>query len=51
MSFVNIPTSLSNLKTNVDCLDVGKLKAAPVEVKKLSDVVSKKLLKIWNLAI
>ena len=36
---VNIPTSLNNLKAKVDDLDVGKLKAVPVDLKKLSDVV------------
>ena len=35
----NVPTSLNNLKTNVDYLDVGKLKSVPVDLKKLSDVV------------
>ena len=36
---VNDPTSLYNLKTNVDDLDVGKSKTILVELKKLSDVV------------
>ena len=35
----NVPTSLNNLKTNVDDLDVGKLKAVPEDLKNLSDVV------------
>ena len=35
----NIPTSLNNLKTNVDDLDVGKLKTVPEDLKNLSDVV------------
>ena len=30
----NVPTSLDNLKTKVNDLDVGKLKAVPVELKK-----------------
>ena len=42
---VNNPTSLNNLKTNVDCLDVSKSKAVPVEVEKLSDSVSKEVVK------
>ena len=28
---VNVPTSLNNLKTNVDDLDLGKLKTIPVD--------------------
>ena len=31
--------SLNILKTNVDNLDVGKLKTVPIDMKKLSDVV------------
>ena len=30
---------MNNLKTKVNDLDVGKLKTAPVDLKKLSDVV------------
>ena len=36
---VNVPTSLNNLKTKVDDLDVDKLKTVPVNLKKLRDVV------------
>ena len=36
---VNVPTSLKNLKTKVDDLDV------PVDLKKLNDVVSKEVVK------
>ena len=36
---MNVPTSLNNLETKVDDLGVGKLKAVPVDLKKLSDVV------------
>ena len=32
-------TSLYNLKTKVDDLDVGKLKTVPIDLKKLNDVV------------
>ena len=32
-------TSLNNLKTNVDYIEVGKMKTVPVDLKKLSDVV------------
>ena len=35
---INVPTSLNNLKTKVDHLDVGKLKTVPVDLKKLSNV-------------
>ena len=35
----NVPTSLNNLRTKVDDLDVVKLKTALVDLKKLSDVV------------
>ena len=34
---VNVPTSLNNLKTKVDALDVGKLKTVPIDLEKLSD--------------
>ena len=30
---VNVSTSFNNLKAKVDDLDVGKLKAVPVEIK------------------
>ena len=36
---VNIPTSLNNLKTKVNGLDVDKLKAVSIDLKKLSDIV------------
>ena len=36
---VNVPTSLNNLKTRVDDLDVGKLKTVPLDLKKLNGVV------------
>ena len=36
-----VPTSLNNLKICIYDLDVGKLKTAPVDLKKLSDLVSK----------
>ena len=39
----NVPTSLNNLKTKVDDLDVGKLKAAPIDLK--SDVVDNQIVK------
>ena len=42
---VNVPTSLSNSKTKADDLDVGKLKTAPVDLKKLSDAVDNEVVK------
>ena len=36
---VNVPTSLNNLKTKVDDLNVRKLKTVLVDLNKLSDVV------------
>ena len=33
---MNVPTSLNNLKTKINDLDVGKLKTVPVAWKKLS---------------
>ena len=42
---VNVPTSLNNLKTKVDDLDVGKLKAVPVDFKKLSGAVDNEVVK------
>ena len=42
---VNVPTSLVNLKTEVDDLDVSKLKRVQTDLKKISDVVSKGFVK------
>ena len=42
---VNVSTSENNLKAKVDDLDVGKLKAVPVDLKKLSDVVDNEFVK------
>ena len=42
---VNVPTSLNNLITKVDDLDVGNLKTVPVGLKKLSDVVDNEVAK------
>ena len=39
IQLTNAPTSLNNLKTKVDDLDVGKLKTTPVDLKKLSVLV------------
>ena len=43
--FFNVLTSLNNLKTKVNDLDVGKLKTVPVDSKKLSDVVDNEVVK------
>ena len=48
--FVNVPTSLINLKTKVDDLDKSKLKTVPVNFKKISDAVDNEVVKTQNLA-
>ena len=42
----NVATSLNNLKTKVDDVDVGKLKALPINLKNISDVVANEVVKI-----
>ena len=42
---VNVTTSLNNLKTKVDDLDFVKLKAVPVDLKKISNVVGNEVVK------
>ena len=42
---VKISTSLNNLKTKVNDLDVGTFKAVAVDLKKLGDVVSNEVVK------
>ena len=44
----NVPTSLDNMKTKVDYLDVGKLKTVLVDLKKLSDVVKNEVVEIHS---
>ena len=41
----DVPTDLNNKKTKVDDLDVGKLKTVPIDLKKLSNVVSRDIFK------
>ena len=41
----NIATCFNNLKTKVADLDSGKLKTAPVDLKKLSHVIDSEVLK------
>ena len=41
----NVPTSLNNFKIKVDDLDLGKLKAAPVDLKKIRDQVDNQVVK------
>ena len=43
--FFNVLATLNNLKTKRDDLDVGKLKAVPIDWKKLSDVVDNEVVK------
>ena len=42
---IYVTTSLNNLKTNVDYIEVGKMKTVPVDLKKLSDVVDNEVAK------
>ena len=43
---VNVPTKLNNLETNVNDLDVDKLKTdAPIDLKKIRDVVDNEVVK------
>ena len=44
-NLLNVPTCLENLKRKVDDADVDKLKTVPINLKKLSDLVSKKVVK------
>ena len=41
----NVPTSLNNFKIKVDDLDLNKLKAAPVDLKKIRDLVDNQVVK------
>ena len=41
----NVSTNFNDLKTNVDDLDVDKLKTVPVDLKKLSEVVDNEVVK------
>ena len=45
---VNVSTSLNNLKTKEDNLDVAKLKTVPVDLKKLGDAVANKVVTKFN---
>ena len=49
----NVPTTLSNLKSKVDKLDVDKLVPVPVDLSELSDVVKNIVVKkdIYNAMI
>ena len=42
---VYVATSLNNLKTTGDDLVVDKLKTTPIDLKRLSDAVNRKILK------
>ena len=42
---VNVPTGLNDLKTKIDDLDVGKLNTVNIDLNKISDVVSKEVVK------
>ena len=45
----NVTTDLNNLLTKVENLGVGKLKVVPVDLKGLSDVVDKQVVKNTNI--
>ena len=45
IKLTSVSTSLNNLKTKAYDLDVGKIKTAPVDLKKSNDVVDNKVLK------
>ena len=42
---LKVSTGLNNLKTKVDALDVGKMKTVPKDLKKISNIVDKKVVK------
>ena len=42
---INVSTGLNNLKAKVDDLDIDKLNIVPVDLKKLSDVMSEEVVK------
>ena len=42
---LNNPTSFNNLKTEIDDLDVAKLKTVLIDLKKLSDAVDNQVVK------
>ena len=42
---LNVPTSLDDLKTKIDDLDLGKVKTVSLDLKKLSDAVDNKIFK------
>ena len=43
IEMIKVPTSLNNLKTQIDDLDVGKLKTVTADLEKVSDAVSKEV--------
>ena len=45
---VNVPTSLNNLKTKLEELDIGKLKKCSHRLKKISDVTDNEFAKNTN---
>ena len=44
-NLLNVPTGFNNLKRRVDDLDVDKLKIVPIDLEKLSNAVSKEVVK------
>ena len=47
-NLTNVPTSLNNLKTKENDLDVGNLKTVLVDLEKLNDEVDNEVLKTRN---
>ena len=45
IKLVNVPTDWNDLKTKTDDLNVDKLETVPIDLKKLSDIVSKEVVK------
>ena len=43
--FIDVPTSLNNLKTKLDDLDAGKLNIFSTDLKKLSQLVENQVVK------
>ena len=47
----NVASSLSNLKSKIVKLDIGKLETTPVDLSELSIVVKNDVLKRWNIML
>ena len=45
---VNVANVLSSFKTEVNYLDIYKMKNVPIDIKKSSDLVDKNVVKMWK---